>query len=656
MEIVTRICILFLTLIFLLILAAILTFVILWTNTDTRLYAPAISSSSLQTQNDTAANTVEEKNASVSMIPTDKQESVEKSLNVSDEQVAKDPVVDLPVCDPGLSVCGSQCVDITTSMDHCGQCGRACQLANATAQCHLSLCSIQSCNEGWSNCDGLDSTGCETHLSTSVVHCGDCGNTCSFPRATSICDNGKCAIGTCDNGYENCSGDTSAGCETKTNGSDVLNCGGCGFQCPAGGMCQEGKCMAPPGQSFNRLTNTYDSICPAGQLLHPTTNICVVASQCQADSTLCSGGQICVEQQNGVYGCTCPADTTMCHGTCLPSVPEGSECGACNQNACDLPNTTSSVCQQGQCQIGQCAPHYANCDGNQATGCETNLWTNVKNCGECGKVCEFGHGYGTCVEGVCVLVGCQSGYSNCNGSTECTINTTSDSQHCGSCNSTCNDIPHASSTCLNSQCTIAQCDLGYENCDGNMQTGCESYTVTDPQNCGGCGRTCPEGAYCSDSACFCPPCTQLVDGMMCAPIECPAGSQCMNGACVPSGVCNQGSNRCLPPFVCENHNDGLGYHCVCPSNTTLCNGFCVDTTSDPSNCSACGSRCDLPNALQTACNGSQCQVIQCVDGYGQCESNQVGCETNLARDNQHCGVCNRACPAGTVCRDGECGE
>ena len=77
-------------------------------------------------------------------------------------------------CPSGKSCCdpGGFCVDLQTDPDNCGECGKAC---GANAYCSGGTC---HCNEGYGNCDGDWSNGCEVNLNTDPNNCGGCGNAC----------------------------------------------------------------------------------------------------------------------------------------------------------------------------------------------------------------------------------------------------------------------------------------------------------------------------------------------------------------------------------------------------------------------------------------------------------------------------------------------
>jgi hypothetical protein len=55
-----------------------------------------------------------------------------------------------------------------------------------------------------------------------------------------------------------------------------------------------------------------------------------------------------------------------------------------------------------------CPTGYADCDGNKANKCETNIQTNANNCGACGKVCSFPNATSACMNGSCAIASCKS--------------------------------------------------------------------------------------------------------------------------------------------------------------------------------------------------------------------------------------------------------
>jgi hypothetical protein len=147
-------------------------------------------------------------------------------------------------CGGGLSNCAGACVDIFSSVAHCGACGSACALANATQTCSGGTCGIGACLPGFANCNGMTVDGCEVNITNTVTNCNGCNNNCAtLPGVNSAtCVAGACANLVCFAGRANCNGSNSDGCESNL-ASDAQNCGACGVACGGGApRCVGGSC------------------------------------------------------------------------------------------------------------------------------------------------------------------------------------------------------------------------------------------------------------------------------------------------------------------------------------------------------------------------------------------------------------------------------
>lgn len=104
-------------------------------------------------------------------------------------------------------------------------------------------CGAETCNGMDDDCDGMVDE--DFMLQTDTANCGMCGNVCSLAHSTDpTCGGGRCAIGTCDVGFRNCDGRNSTGCESES-ATDPNNCGDCGVRCfGATRMCCAGICAA----------------------------------------------------------------------------------------------------------------------------------------------------------------------------------------------------------------------------------------------------------------------------------------------------------------------------------------------------------------------------------------------------------------------------
>jgi hypothetical protein len=83
---------------------------------------------------------------------------------------------------------------------------------------------------------------------------------------------------------------------------------------------------------------------------------------------------------------------------------------------CVLPGATSERNASGDCVIVDCDSDFADCDGEDANGCEVSLLDTTEHCGECDNSCTAGNVELACVDGACSgMFRCSSGYFNLNG-------------------------------------------------------------------------------------------------------------------------------------------------------------------------------------------------------------------------------------------------
>lgn len=108
-----------------------------------------------------------------------------------------------------------------------------------------------------------------------------------------------------------------------------------------------------------------------------------------------------------------------------------------------------SVCRGGRCGFA-CNAGLADCDGDAATGCETDLRTSATSCGSCGYRCAPANGVAACVAGGCALAGCAPGFADCNRNPAdgCEVSLRRDASHCGACGAACG----AGTVCAEGRC------------------------------------------------------------------------------------------------------------------------------------------------------------------------------------------------------------
>ncbi|MFT5357984.1 MAG: alpha-tubulin suppressor-like RCC1 family protein, partial [Polyangiales bacterium] len=162
----------------------------------------------------------------------------------------------VPNCEAGEIECEGGCVNIETDPANCGVCGAAdCPTpARATAICETSMCGFE-CEEGRGDCNEMQSDGCEVDTLATVEHCGMCGMACEDMGALWTCNAGTCEIDQCDpvDQFSDCDGIEATGCEVDIL-NDPMNCGGCGIVCD--GLCGSGYC-----DPIDEVTGQDEHVC-----------------------------------------------------------------------------------------------------------------------------------------------------------------------------------------------------------------------------------------------------------------------------------------------------------------------------------------------------------------------------------------------------------
>ncbi|MBK8255919.1 MAG: hypothetical protein IPK82_25040 [Polyangiaceae bacterium] len=518
------------------------------------------------------------------------------------------------VCAGGFENCNNNASDgceqpILTDTSNCGGCNNVCVTPNATPTCTAGSCQVAMCNPGFADCNQATADGCEVNVTNTVAHCGSCGNTCPSPaNATPNCAGGMCGF-TCLTGFADCDGLAANGCEVDLL-NDHKNCGSCNSACSlanATAGCAAGACtvaMCTPG--FANCDNIAVNGCEIN-LKTDVLNCGVCGTVCNLANSdeVCSGG-VCT-----VGNCTAPfanCDNNDANGCEVNTDSSVGNCGACG-NTCVVANGTPA-CATGQCLVASCNSGFANCDNNAANGCEVNLNTSVGNCGACGNVCDLPNANEGCSAGSCTVASCLTGFANCDNSAAngCEVNLNTSVGNCGACGNTCN-IANANEACVSGACTIASCNAPFANCDNLLNNGCEVNTDSSVANCGACGS----------------PCT--------TPNGTPA---CSSGQCLVS-ACNAGFANC----------DGV-----------VSNGCEINTNTNVGNCGSCGNVCNLANATE-ACSAGACAVASCDAGFANCDNQAAnGCEINLQNSVGNCGSCGNVCNlanANEACVSGSCG-
>jgi hypothetical protein len=125
-----------------------------------------------------------------------------------------------------------------------------------------------------------------------------------------------------------------------------------------------------------------------------------------------------------------------------------------------------------------CPPSHADCDNNDANGCEADL-SSTASCGACGRACAGGslckadgHGSFACSSS------CATGTSACGN--QC-IDLTSSLDHCGDCNRACATANTSASVCQTGVCKPT-CAHGFADCSHPSAPAADDGCETDAQN------------------------------------------------------------------------------------------------------------------------------------------------------------------------------
>ena len=389
------------------------------------------------------------------------------------------------------------------------------------------------------------------------------------------------------------------------------------------------------------------------------TNACVTPCD---DTTICPSGASCTEVPAAGDGAQyCVPDVGICEG-CIDEDGDlhgiGPDCLGADQD------DTNEAIYDG-------APEL--CDGVDNDGDDEidegfNLLTDVDNCGECGFSCVADGSTASCVEGECVVEACPEGFEDCDGDIDngCEVDL-ADPLRCGTC-AVPEGIPgEACGLCATGTWTCG--DDGLTTCEGeadesilNECGGCAELSEVPGDACG----TCDSGLWiCNEEGTL--DCHD--DGGEDARNACGGCGELAGEPATPCGTCDSGL------WICASAERAA---CLGDDGEDALNacGGCERLDADPGD--ACGScsraswECDGEDALTcvadpdvpgvNACGGCTLLAAEPGEACGPCGLDVIACDgpDAVACDGDTavnvCGGCTMLAEVvGTVCGDCDAG-
>ena len=495
----------------------------------------------------------------------------------------------LCACPPNTTLCGGNCIPVTTVT----ACGARCVDCtgvggpNAVPSCTAGACDF-TCQPGYHRCGNQ----CVSNFATAT--CGQRCDACPAPaNAMATCDGTDCGL-VCAAGFHRCGMDCVSDFDVATCGT---SCSPCTAPANATAECRAPGAGLPPACDFTCSPGfarcgaacVAESVTACG----PTCQTCTPPAN--ATNPRCVAGACQYSCASGFHQCgsQCVSDTSVltCGTSCTP---------------CPAPVNGAATCNGTTCGI-QCNPGFHECNGQ----CVSNL--SVATCGSRCAPCPDGpmgsNTTATC-DGVSCGLRCASTATPnfCGGTCVADSITT-----CGPSCQTCAAPPNgASASCVSGVCDFT-CNPGFHRCG----TQCVSDSSVD--TCGLNCTPCPNGPANTMRTCTrASPTSPFVCGWDCAPgnNRCPVGGN----TCVPNDyplACGPTCAACSSPNVNE-RGVCTGAGICATACVTSCGGQCVNTQTSLSHCGACNTSCGSGDR----CSEGECRPL-CVSGISFASSLQT---------------------------------
>jgi hypothetical protein len=480
-------------------------------------------------------------------------------------------------CSAADQCTSGNCVNSTCCSTACGPCGSC---ANGSGTCN----DLNAGNPGAPSCAPYVCNGVSTSCPTSCTSDANCAS-------SDFCNTGGACV------VKKPNGSACAGSNQCQSGSCV-NAICCNNGCGPCGNCSSGTCTnLGPGNPGNPSCSPY--VCGGTTPSCPTN--CGTDSNCIAGD-YCGAGQCVVKQGNGT---SCNASDQCSSGNCVSTVCCNGPCGPCG--SCSTGTCVSLTA--GNSGMPSCSPYVCNgvsvscptsCSGDSS--CIITDYCNSAN--QCaaklpsGSTCSASDQCqsAACVNTICCNAACTAGQV-CNAGTcqaGCYINgtyvaplATNPNNNCLSCQ------PQASTSNWSNVADGTMCATGMVCGAGVCEIECfiggtpyPNGTLNPSNNCQSCQPQVSTSGW-----------NNVTDGTSCgAGLVCVAGA-CKNGCVIGGAFYASGTlEPGLPCFNCQptmntaawtKLTDGAG----CGAGVICCNGACVNTQTDSSNCGKCANVC-----------------------------------------------------------------
>ena len=284
-------------------------------------------------------------------------------------------------CGEGYEECGDGCYDINHSVNHCGACGNACDVANAVSECKGGEC-VFTCNPGYIKnedgtgcrkrncfdgayqCDKLRYQKCKDDKWVTQKFC-----TTDIDNAEPVCDVSFGCDRRCLDNYTLCGDDACYNLKT-----DPLHCGDCNTSC----------------EIMNAENSCVNGVCHF---------------ECESD-------YVVNKDNTGCVPFVCFEGATRCNGITLQQC-EDNEWKDLYDCSTEAANAQAS-CSEGACGY-DCKEGYENCSGECV-----DLNSSPDHCSECGHKCGIANAVNTCVAGECAF-SCEEGYRTTDDGSGCEV-------------------------------------------------------------------------------------------------------------------------------------------------------------------------------------------------------------------------------------------